>query len=233
MLWGEGQGFTIALVVEFSEIVRRCEEVLARVPPGVTVLAATKGHSVEEIRAAIRAGITQIGENYVQEAMGKMAAVRDPVTWHLISRLQKNKVRKAAQIFDWVQTLDSQDLAQRLESALALLGKVMPVLIEVNIGEEPQKGGALPLEVSELARVMTGLPHLHLRGLMAIPPAPKDPEDSRSLFRAMRRLFEDLRGGGFEVDTLSMGMSADWEVAVEEGATMIRLGTALFGPRLG
>lgn len=216
----------------FAEIGRRCEEILRRVPPGVTVLAATKDRSPQEIRAALAAGIKHIGENYVQEAEKKKAEIPEPATWHMIGYLQKNKARKAALLFDWVQTVDSLELAQKLDQVAGQMGKILPVLIEVNIGREPQKAGVLLEDVFPLAQAIKRLPNLRLRGLMAIPPAPKDPEDSRPCFRAMRKLFEVLKREGFELDTLSMGMSADWEVAVEEGATMIRLGTALFGPRL-
>lgn len=215
-----------------EEITARCEEILRRVPPGVTVVAAAKDRTPEEIRAALAAGITHIGENYVQEAERKRTQVPEPAFWHMIGRLQKNKAKKAAVLFDWVQTVDSLELAQKLSAAAVRLGKTLPVLIQVNIGREPQKAGVLPEEVFPLARAVRELPDLALRGLMAIPPAPEKPGDSRPHFQAMRRLFEDLKKEGFALDTLSMGMSADWEVAVEEGATMIRLGTALFGLRL-
>jgi pyridoxal phosphate enzyme (YggS family) len=217
--------------VDLAEIEKRCEEILRRVPPGVTVLAATKDRSPQEIRAALIAGIKHIGENYVQEAEKKKAQIPEPATWHMIGHLQKNKARKAALLFDWIQTVDSLELAQKLNQAALQAGKILPVLIEVNIGREPQKSGVLPEGVFPLAQALKGLPNLRLRGLMAIPPAPKNPEDSRPYFRAMRKLFEELKKEGFDLDTLSMGMSADWEVAIEEGATMIRLGTALFGPR--
>lgn len=215
----------------FAAIVERCRRVLDRVPPHVTVVAATKDRTVEEIRAALAAGIRHIGENYVQEAERKKPAIQVPATWHMIGRLQTNKANKAARLFDWVQTVDSLELVQKLSKAAVRAGKTLPVLIQVNIGREPQKAGVLPEDVFALAQAIRELPGLALRGLMAIPPAPERPEDSRPYFRAMRKLFEDLRGAGFPLDTLSMGMSADWEVAVEEGATMIRLGTALFGPR--
>lgn len=217
--------------MNLGEIRARCAEVLARVPPGVTVVAATKDRTPAEIRAALAAGIRHIGENYVQEAERKKAEIPEPATWHMIGRLQKNKAAKAAALFDWVQTVDSLELAQKLSAAAARLGKPLPVLIQVNIGREPQKAGVLPEHVFPLAEAIRALPGLKLRGLMALPPAPEKPEDSRPYFRAMRQLFEGLRAEGFALDTLSMGMSADWEVAVEEGATMIRLGTALFGPR--
>ncbi len=215
------------------DIARRCAWVLAAVPPGVTVVAATKGRTVEEVRAAVEGGIRHLGENYVQEAERKRAALPVSLTWHMIGRLQKNKVRPAVQTFDWVQTVDSPELALRLSHVAVEVGKVVPVLIQVNTGREPQKAGALPEDVLALAGAVRALPGLSLRGLMALPPEPKVPEDSRPHFRALRKLYDELRATDPGVDTLSMGMSADWEVAVEEGATMIRLGTFLFGPRPG
>lgn len=217
-----------------EEVARRCEEVLRRVPDHVTVLAAAKGRSPEEVRAAVRAGIAHVGENYVQEAAAKRALVPEPATWHMIGHLQRNKAGKALRVFDWLQTLDSLRLAERLEGLLAREGRVLPVLVQVNIGREPQKAGVMPEELPDFLRELARFPHLRVRGLMAIPPAPRVPEDSRPFFRAMRRLFEELSREGIPhvgMEVLSMGMSADWEIAVEEGATMIRLGTALFGPR--
>jgi hypothetical protein len=214
---------------------RRCEEVLRQVPAHVTVLAATKGRRPTEIRAAIAAGISHVGENYVQEALAKRPLVPEPVTWHMIGHLQRNKAKKALEVFDWLQTLDSLRLAGRLERLLAQAEKTLPVLIEVNIGREPQKAGVLPEELPDFLQELSRFPHLQVRGLMAIPPLPEKPEDSRPHFREMRRLFEDLSREeipGVRMEVLSMGMSVDWEVAVEEGATMIRLGTALFGPRV-
>jgi len=220
--------------MDLKEIERRCEEVLRRVPPHVTVLAAGKGRSPEELLAAIRTGIRDVGENYVQEAEAKRGAIEEPVTWHMIGRLQRNKARRALAVFDWLQTLDSLALAQRLERLLAEANRTLPVLVQVNIGREPQKAGVLPEALPDFVRKLAELPHLEVRGLMAIPPAPEEPGDSRPHFRAMRRLFEALKAEGIpgvSMEVLSMGMSADWEVAVEEGATMIRLGTLLFGPR--
>ena len=220
--------------MHYSEIERRVREVLARVPPGVTVLAATKGRSPEEIRAAIRAGIRHVGENYVQEAERKRSQVPEPASWHMIGRLQRNKARRALGTFDWLQTLDSLPLAERLERLLTEQNRNLPVLVQVNIGREPQKAGVLPEELPGFLSQLAAFPHLKVRGLMAIPPAPTRPEDSRPYFREMKRLFDGLaveKIPGVALEVLSMGMSADWEVAVEEGATMIRLGTVLFGPR--
>lgn len=217
--------------MRFREIEARCVEILRRVPQEVTVVAAAKDRTSEEIRAALSAGIRHIGENYVQEAERKKSAIPESATWHMIGHLQKNKAPKAAKLFDWVQTVDSLEIAQKLSSAATKAGKNLPVLIQVNIGSEPQKAGVPPDEVFPLAQAIRALPNLSLRGFMAIPPAPEKPEESRPYFRAMRQLFDTLRAEGFPLDTLSMGMSDDWEVALEEGATMIRLGTALFGPR--
>ena len=207
---------------------------LRRLPAHVTLLAAVKGRSPEEIRAAIRAGIRHVGENYVQEAERKRPFVPEPASWHMIGRLQRNKARRALQVFDWLGTLDSLPLAQRLERLLSQQDRKLPVLVQVNIGREPQKAGVPPEDVPEFVREVASLPHLQVRGLMAIPPIPQRPEDSRPYFREMRRLFDGLAAEkipGVAMEVLSMGMSADWEVAIEEGATMIRLGTALFGPR--
>jgi len=217
-----------------EEIARRCEEILRRLPAHVTLLAAVKGRSPEEIRAAIRAGIRHVGENYVQEAERKRPLVPEPASWHMIGRLQRNKARRALQVFDWLETLDSLPLAQRLERLLSQQDKKLPVLVQVNIGREPQKAGVAPEDVPEFVREVASLSHLEVRGLMAIPPIPQRPEDSRPYFREMKKLFDGLAAEkipGVAMEVLSMGMSADWEVAVEEGATMIRLGTALFGPR--
>lgn len=206
----------------------------------MAVVAAAKDRTPEEVRAAIRAGISHIGENYVQDAVQKRPCVSEPATWHMIGHLQRNKANTAVGLFDWVQTVDSLALAEKIATLLALTEKTMPVLVQVNIGREPHKAGVLPEAVTAFIRELARFPNLQVRGLMAIPSAPDRPEDSRPHFRAMRRLFEDLRtevstshtacdATGFDV--LSMGMSADWAVAVEEGATMIRLGTFLFGPR--
>jgi pyridoxal phosphate enzyme (YggS family) len=211
----------------------RCANVLRRVPAGVTVVAATKGRTPEEIREAIRAGISHIGENYVQDAVAKRALVSEPATWHMIGRLQRNKATKATDIFDWVQTVDSLELVERLDAAAARAGKTLPILVQVNIGREPRKAGALPEAVLSLVAEVSRFSHLVVRGLMAIPPLPERPEDSRPYFRALRQLRDELNRerSGNALDVLSMGMSTDWEVAVEEGATVIRLGTALFEPR--
>ncbi|MEN3010729.1 MAG: YggS family pyridoxal phosphate-dependent enzyme, partial [Candidatus Bipolaricaulaceae bacterium] len=152
-----------------EEIRARCEGILRRLPPQVTVVAAAKDRSPEKIRAALAAGIRHVGENYVQEAERKKRAISEPAVWHMIGRLQKNKAHKAAALFDWVQTVDSIELAQKLSAAATRLGRTLPVLIQVNIGREPQKAGVLPEHVFPLAEAIRALPGLELRGLMALP----------------------------------------------------------------
>ena len=208
---------------------RKVEEIL--------LLGASKGVDVEKILAAIEAGLTDIGENYVQEAKSKIERIgRDKVRWHMIGRLQRNKAKHAVRLFDMIQTVDSARLADELERRASQAGKVIPVLVEVNIGREPQKAGVAPEGLLPLCEHISRLPHLRLEGLMCIPPWSEDPEDSRPYFAEMRRLFERLKEAslpGAEIKWLSMGMSADFEVAIEEGANLIRVGTAIFGPREG
>jgi len=171
-------GFLFEEMAGYLEIVRRTEALLARLPPGVTALAAGKERTAEELRAALEGGIRDLGENYVQEAERKRPLL-PPATWHMIGPLQRNKARRALNIFDWLQTLDSLALAQRLERLLSEREHTLPVLVQVNIGREPQKAGVLPEELPRFLREVGRLPHLRVRGLMAIPPAPKVPEDSR------------------------------------------------------
>ncbi len=214
-------------------IERRCRDVLARVPEHVEVLAAVKGREPSEVHAAVRAGIVHLGGNYVQEVEAIRSSVSEVVQWHMIGKLQKNKARKALQMFDWVQTVDSAGLAERLDRVVGG-GSSVPVLVQVNIGREPQKAGVLPEDLAALVRHLATLPGIVVRGLMTLPPMPQNPEDSRPHFRRMRQLFGELQAEdipGVQLDVLSMGMSDDWPVAVDEGATMIRLGTVLFGPR--
>ncbi len=214
-------------------VVRRCREVLAQVPEHVQVLAAVKGREPDEVRAAVRAGIVHLGGNYVQEVERLRASVGEAVQWHMIGKLQKNKARKALQLFSWVQTVDSVALAERLHRAVEGTPPVT-VLVQVNIGRESQKAGVLPEDTADLVRRMAALPGITVRGLMTLPPLPQKPEDSRPHFRRMRQLLGELQAEGIpgvKLDVLSMGMSDDWPVAVDEGATMIRLGTVLFGPR--
>ena len=214
-----------------ANAVKRIRETL---PPGVILVAAAKSRTVEEVRAAIRAGVAHVGHNYVQEAAQMIPLIPEPVQWHMIGHLQTNKAKSAVQLFDMIETLDSWRLAQELEKRCAAIGKVMPVLIEVNSGREASKTGVLPEEVEQLAWQVSTLPHLRLQGLMTMGPRFGNPEDARPYFRITREIFERLKAAcipNVEMRYLSMGMSNSYLVAIEEGANMVRIGTLLFGER--
>jgi len=192
---------------------------------GVTLLAVSKGQGAERIKDAIAAGQKAFGENYVQEAVQKMQEL-PPVEWHLIGPLQSNKTRIAAERFDWVQTIASEKIARRLSEQRPAGLAPLNVLIQVNVSGEASKSGVAPSEVQTLAKAVAALPRLRLRGLMAIP----EPGADRSRYQEVKRAYEALKSElGF--DTLSMGMSDDLDVALAEGATMVRVGTAIFGAR--
>ena len=193
----------------------------------VRVLAVSKTRTAAEVRAAQCAGLTDFGENYVQEAQAKIAALADlDVVWHFIGAIQSNKTRDIAQRFHWVHTVDRARIASRLDAAAT---RPLDVCIQVNIDAEPRKAGVAPAALPSLVAHIGGLTRLRLRGLMVIP---RQAGDSRASFRRTRQLFNALaRQAGPYWDTLSMGMSADFETAIEEGATIVRIGTAIFGPR--
>ncbi len=207
-----------------------------RRPEEVRILGASKKQPPEKIRAAFAAGLRLVGENYVQEARDKREALADlDLEWHLIGPLQTNKARLAVKLFDLVQTVDRPSIAQELAKRAAKVSRCLPVLIEVNVGGEETKAGISPEDLPSLAELVVSLPALELRGLMTIPPYREDPEKARPFFVKLRRLLEDLKRRFPEAPLreLSMGMSHDFAVAIEEGATIIRVGTALFGPRPG
>jgi pyridoxal phosphate enzyme (YggS family) len=223
-------------VEQAVEIASRVKSVLDAVPPGVTVIAAAKGRSLLEVEAVIEAGITHVGHNYVQEAADMIPAVRRRVTWHMIGHLQRNKVLEAIHLFDMIETLDSVRLARAINERCAAHDKTMPVLIEINSGRERSKTGVLPEKVNELAAAVAGMEHLHLEGLMTMGPRFGDPGDARPYFRATREAFERLADSDLPNITmryLSMGMSNSYQIAIEEGANVVRIGTALFGSRAG
>jgi len=201
-----------------------------RDPEQVKLIAVSKVFPAEAIRAAYEAGLRDFGENYVQEFEHKSMELGNLIgaTFHLIGHLQTNKARRAVQLFDVIQTVDSERLAQRLEQAAATLkpGGKLEVMIEVKLSGEPSKSGAPPEELDRLVEVLRTCPHLKLTGLMTMPPFSDDPEAARPYFRRLRALAE-----AYKLPHLSMGMSQDFEVAVEEGATHVRIGTALFGAR--
>ncbi|HEY2035523.1 MAG TPA: YggS family pyridoxal phosphate-dependent enzyme [Steroidobacteraceae bacterium] len=198
----------------------------------VTLLAVSKGQPAELIRAAAAAGVADIGESYLAEALGKMEALGDlALTWHLIGRLQANKTRHVAERFAWVHGLDRLKLAERLAAQRPYHAPALNVCIQVNLAGEASKGGVQPEEAPALAAAVAALPRLALRGLMCIPPEETDPGRQRAWFARLRALRDALNAGGLGLDTLSMGMSGDFEAAIQEGATLVRIGTALFGPR--
>lgn len=199
------------------------------------LLAVTKGHGPDTVRAAARIGQTLFGENRVAEGAAKIEATRvelPQLSWHLIGTLQTNKAAAALQYFSVLESLDRQRLVERLERLLTATGRRLPVLLEVNLGQEPTKSGIAPEQLESLAAAALSAPHLEVRGLMAVPPFDPDPERARPYFRRLRRLRDALADRfGRALPELSMGMSHDYAVAVEEGATQVRLGTVLFGPR--
>jgi pyridoxal phosphate enzyme (YggS family) len=208
------------------ERLARAAERAGRRPDDVLLIAVSKTVDVERIRAGVAAGVTALGENRVQEAKAKIAELGRPAAWHLIGHLQTNKVKDALPLFDVIHSLDRLELAREIERRAAARGQAVDALLQVNVAAEASKGGVGPDAVGETLDAIGKLAHVRVRGLMTIPPEVERAEDSRPWFRRLRELAE--RHG---LPELSMGMSGDFEVAVEEGATMVRVGTAIFGPR--
>ncbi|NOZ61153.1 MAG: YggS family pyridoxal phosphate-dependent enzyme [Calditrichaeota bacterium] len=208
--------------------------ILQSLPPHVILVAAAKTRTPEEALAAISAGVKVIGHNYVQEAEDMFAVIGRQAQWHMIGHLQRNKVKKAVPIFDMIETVDSLPLAEIIDRECEKHKKTMPVLIEINSGREANKTGVLPEDALELAEKISQLPHLIIQGLMTMGPFTGDPEDARPYFRVTREIFEKIKKENLpkaEMKFLSMGMSNSYEVAIEEGANIVRIGTKLFGPR--
>ena len=217
-----------------KEVINEIQETAlksGRNPEEIRLLAATKSVPPERILEAIEAGIRIIGENYVQEAQKKYELIGPRVSWHMIGRLQTNKAKYAVRLFEVIHSLDSLKLAQELQKVAERQGKKVKVMIQVNLSGEITKGGISPDKVKELSERVLEFPNLELIGLMTIPPYSENPEDSRPFFRKLRELKEKLNREGFPLTELSMGMSNDFKVAIEEGATILRIGTLIFGPR--
>ena len=196
----------------------------------VTLLAVSKAQPANKVRAVAQLGVRDFGESYVQEGLDKIEALRDlSLTWHFIGRLQANKTRPVAASFDWVHGVDRLKIAERLSEQRPFHAPPLNVCLQVNIAGEASKGGVTTAELPALATAVAALPRLKLRGLMCIPPDQDDP--TRHWFASTRRLLEALNAAGAKLDTLSMGMSGDFESAILEGATLVRVGTALFGSR--
>lgn len=223
-------------------ITTRLQQVLARIrqaesdsgrPPGsVKLLAVSKTWPVASLREALGAGQRAFGENYLQEALGKIAALADePIEWHYIGAIQSNKTRDLASRFDWVHGVERVKIARRLSEQRPAGLPPLNICLQVNISREASKSGVMPEEALAVAREIATLPNLRLRGLMAIPAAATEFEQQRALFRQVRELQERLIAAGLALDTLSMGMSGDLEAAIAEGATLVRIGSAIFGQR--
>ncbi len=198
----------------------------------IILVAVTKNHGVEQMREAIDAGATDIGENRVQEAAEKFQTLDRAARRHLIGHLQTNKAKAAVKLFDVIQSVDSQHLAAAVDKAASSIGKVQDILIQVNVAREPQKSGVLLEDLDALINFVDAAKNLRLRGLMMIAPNFSDVEECRPLFKKMRELFDALKTQQENFDLLSMGMTHDYKVAAEEGANVVRIGTAIFGERL-
>jgi len=219
---------------KIEKIKESVQRILAKIPDHVILQAAAKTRSLDEVNAVIDAGVKHIGYNYIQEALPMIEAVGNRATWHMIGHLQRNKAKKAAFFFDWIETVDSWRLAKTLERHCGNMEKVIPVLIEVNSGREPNKTGVLPENVDALVEKISGLEYIKVKGLMTMGPRFGDPEKSRPYFKATREAFERIAAknlSNVNMEYLSMGMSNSYLIAIEEGANMIRIGTKLFGER--
>jgi pyridoxal phosphate enzyme (YggS family) len=227
----------VDVAANYRKIMDRISEAAlkaGRNPQEIKLLAAAKSQSIESIGAAIAAGVGLVGENYVQEAKHKRQAISQHVEWHMIGHLQRNKVEPALKTFDMVQSLDSAALALELEKEGKKRGKTVRTLVEVNLGDEQSKSGIAQDAVVELLKRVGDLAHLRVEGFMAIPPFRENPEEVRPFFNALKNLqaeLQCLKIPNVVLNELSMGMTHDYPVAVEEGATIVRIGTALFGPR--
>ncbi len=203
-----------------------------RDPAGITLVGVAKSQPIERLRAALDAGLADLGENYLQEARAHFDALAGRgFSRHFIGALQANKTREAAQLFDWVHTVDRLRIAERLSAQRPESMPPLAVCIQVHLGEESTKSGVAPAGLGALAGAVAQLPRLKLRGLMCLPPEEEDPARQRRWFAELRRLLESLNAAGHRLDALSMGMSGDFEAAIHEGATHVRIGTALFGAR--
>ena len=207
------------------------QQLLNELPSGVELVAAAKARTAKEVLEAVDAGIKIVGENYVQEAEKNYSVIESKAKWHFIGNLQKNKVRKAVRLFDMIQTVDSIEIAQEIDKRSAQIGKVMPVLVEINSGREKQKSGVLPEDAEHLITEILGLPNIKVMGLMTMGPRFGDLEESRPYFVTTGKIFDRIKAlklPNVEMRYLSMGMTNSYQIALEEGANMVRIGTKIF-----
>jgi pyridoxal phosphate enzyme (YggS family) len=210
------------------------KRILQELPPGVELMAAAKARTPEEIIQAAQAGVKIVGENYVQEAIAAFNVVGHRVKWHFIGHLQRNKVKKAVEIFDRIETVDSPELAKEIDKRCGQRERIMPILIEINSGREKQKFGIVPEDADDFIKEISGLRNMKIEGLMTMGPMFGDPEDARPYFVVTKKLFDRIKTlnlPGVEMKYLSMGMTNSYQVAIEEGANIVRIGTKIFGPR--
>jgi len=210
------------------------KKILQELPPGVELMAAAKARTPEEIMRAAQAGVKIVGENYVQEALAAFNVVGHRVKWHFIGHLQRNKVKKAVEIFDMIETVDSPELSKEIDKRCSQRKRIMPVLIEINSGREKQKFGIFPEDAEDFIKEISGLKNMKIEGFMTMGPMFGDPEDARPYFVETKKLFDRIKTlnlPGLEMKYLSMGMTNSYQVAIEEGANIVRIGTKIFGPR--
>jgi PLP dependent protein len=215
-------------------IAENVKQILAELPSGVKLVAAAKTKTPQEILEAVEAGIKIVGENYVQEAEVARQVIGSKVEWHFIGHLQRNKVKKAVEIFGMIETVDSLEIASEIDKKCGQIGKVMPVLVEINSGREAQKAGVMPEDAVKLIKAMAELENIRVEGLMTMGTATANAEELRTNFRETRRLFEQLKQlhlPNVEMKYLSMGMTDSYKIALEEGANIVRIGSKLFGAR--
>ncbi len=220
--------------MEREKIIQNVKRILSEIPQGVTLLAACKSRTAQEINAAIEGGIKVIGENYLQETLKVYPLVRKGVEWHFIGHLQRNKVKKIVKIFDVIETLDDLKIAEEIDKRCAQIEKTMPVLIEVNSAKEPRKAGVFPEEVEDFILEVSKFKNIKVSGLMTMGPLVSNIEEIRPFFKLTKTLFDSLKTKNIEnveMRYLSMGMSDSYKIAIEEGANIIRVGTKIFGPR--
>jgi len=215
-------------------IKQNVDQILSELPDGVQLVAAVKTRAPEEILEAVESGVKILGENYVQEAERIYEIIGNKAKWHFIGHLQKNKVKKAVKLFDMIETVDSSELAREIDRRCAQIGKVMPVLIEINSGREEQKSGVFPEKTEQLVREISGLNNIRVVGLMTMGPRFGNPEDSRPDFVETKKIFERIKKlnlPDIQMRYLSMGMTNSYKIALDEGANMVRIGSKIFGER--
>lgn len=215
-------------------IAENVKKIFEKLPEGVELVAAAKARTPEEILEAVEAGVKYIGENYVQEARDAFKLVGHRARWHFIGHLQTNKAKKAVELFDMIETVDSLKLAREIDKRCKTIDKIMPILIEINSGREPQKFGIFPEEAESFIKEITPFENLKVKGLMTMGPAFGDPEKARPCFIETRKAFEKIKSlniPNVKMKYLSMGMTNSYQVAIEEGANIVRIGTKIFGPR--